>query len=100
MIALALACFLAGLMVGLSFQLHAKEPVYSCQHKDKTPQVTKQLRVDSAQTPPVRAAVPSFRLRPSFVQRRAKWEAAHNTKAQTRASIAEQIRKAQEGTLT
>ena len=100
MIAIALACFLAGLMVGLSFQQHTKAPVYSGHHKDKTPQVTKQLLVAAQQTPPVRAAVPSFRLRPSFVQRRAKWEAAHNTKQQRNASLQEQIRRAQEGTLT
>lgn len=100
MIALGLACFLAGLMVGLSFQLHTKAPVYSCRHKDKTPQVTSKLLANAAQTPAIRQPVQPFRLRPSFSERRAKWEAAHNQKAQFRASLAEQIRKAQEGTLT
>ena len=100
MIALALACFLAGLMVGLSFQLHTKQPVYYRHHKDKTTEVTTQLHAQPKPGQAVPRAVPAFVLRPSFAQRRAQWEAAHNKKAQMAASISEQIRKAKEGTLT
>ena len=40
-----------------------------------------------------------FRLRRSWKETRAQFEAEHNTKAQRNASLQEQIRKAQEGTL-
>lgn len=94
MIAVGLACFLAGLTLGLYLQPHSKQPVYYRHHKDKTPVITTQLQVKPQARP-----IPPFTLRPSFAQRRAVWEAAHNTKAQMNASIAEQIRQAQEGTL-
>lgn len=71
---------------------------------ERLPHVRRAAMQDNAKATPagqaVPRAVPAFVLRPSFAQRRAQWEAAHNKKAQMAASISEQIRKAKEGTLT
>ena len=97
MIAVGLACFLGGLMLGLYLQPHTKPPVYSGHYKDKTDDVTKPLTAIAKQKIPNHPQ--AFRLRRSFRETRAAWEDQHNQKAKRNASLAEQIRKAQEGTL-
>lgn len=104
MIAIALACFLAGLMVGLVIGSPSGLPANRRVHGDAhgavpiKPPHPKSSLVDAAPSP--KSTVQPFRLRRSFKERRAEWEKKHNTKAQQNASIREQIRKAQEGTLT
>jgi len=83
-------------MVG--YLIGAKERVVTVQ--SSVVQKFSKPHAKPAQSQAVPRAIPAFALRPSFAQRRAQWEAAHNKKAQMAASISEQIRKAKEGTLT
>lgn len=89
----AVVGFLAGLSVGLSIG-KSESPKAKPSIPAQRMALSKLKEWDEAGVP-----MRPFRLRRSWKETRAQWEAEHNTKAQRNASLQEQIRKAQEGTL-